>query len=333
MGIDPCESGYRVSLQIFQPAGSGSDTAVDVTGANVTVAVSEGKTVSEALSKAGSSTGKELFFGHLKLICLGSEITLDEPRQLFAFALGGKNISPSAELCMAAGKAEKIMQLKLTEDETSAEALSSLLATSAEYSRTLSCDIKILLSVECTAAMPVLEVISEGESDSSSADVPTIYESVRIAGTAVITQGGKTMLTENDALPAALLAGKADKCSIVTDLNGESVTCELDNCRRHRAITAENGRLILTTDITLSARPDHELAPEQSRELSNVISHTLESECTTLQTKIFQSGADIFGTIQLIKQRFPKLWLKYQNAPEKLLSAIDINVNITVKVV
>ena len=333
MGIDPCESGYRVSLQIFQPAGSGSDTAVDVTGANVAVAVSKGKTVSEALSKAGSSTGKELFFGHLQLICLGGDITLDDPHKLFAFALGGKNISPSADLCMATGKAEELMRLKLTEDETSAEALSSLLATSGEYSRTLSCDLKSLLSEECSAAMPVLEVISGSDTDSSSADSPTISESVRIAGTAVITEVGKMMLTENEALPAALLAGKADKGSIVSDLNGKSVTCELDNCHRHRVIIAKNGRLILTTNITVSARPDHELDPEQSRELSNVISHALESDCTALQSKMFQSGADIFGTIQLIKQHFPKLWLKHQNAPKKLLSAIDTNVNITVKVV
>ncbi|MCR5542121.1 MAG: hypothetical protein K6F71_15035 [Ruminococcus sp.] len=333
MGIDPCDSGYRVSLQIFQPAGSGSDTAVDVTGANVAVAVSEGRTVSEALSKAGSSTGKELFFGHLQLICLGGDITLDDPRKLFAFALGGKNISPSAELCMAAGKAEELMRLKLTEDETSAEALSSLLATSAEHSRTLSCDLKTLLSEECTAAMPVLEVISGSDTDSSSADSPTISESVRITGTVVITEVGKTMLTENEALPAGLLAGKADKGSIVTDLGGENVTCELDNCHRHRTITAENGKLILTTDITLSARPDHELDPERSRELSTSMSHALESGCTALQSKMFQSGADIFGTIQLIKQHFPKLWLKYQNVPEKLISAIDTNVNITVKIV
>ncbi|SFD23195.1 Ger(x)C family spore germination C-terminal domain-containing protein [Ruminococcus albus] len=333
MGIDPCEKGYRVSLQIFQPAGSGSDTAVDVTGANVAVAVSEGKTVSEALSAAGSSAGKELFFGHLQLICLGSDIPLDDPTELFAFALGSKNISPSADICMAQGKAEDLMQLKLTEDETSAEALSSLITTSAEYSRTLSCDLKSLLSEEGNAAMPVLEVISEGDTDSSSADSPSISQSVRVEGTAVITREGKILLTENASLSAALLSGKANKGSIVTILDGESVTSELDNCHRHRTITIKNGRLILRTNITISSRPDHELDPEQSKKLSDVTASALESDCTALQSEMFQRGADIFGTSQLIKQHFPKLWLKYRDAPEKLLSAVEAHVNITVKVV
>lgn len=333
MGIDTCEKGYRVSIQIFQPAGSGSDTAVDVTGANVAVAVSEGKTVSEALSAAGSSTGKELFFGHLQLICLGSDIRLDDPRELFAFALGGRNISPSADICMAQGKAEELMQLKLTEDETSAEALSSLIKTSAEYSRTIGCDLRSLFSDEGSIAMPVLEVISESDTDSSSADSQTISQSVKVAGTAVITHEGKSILPEDATLFAALLSGKAEKGSIVTILDGISITSELDNCRRKRTITAENGRLMLTTNIIVSARPDNELDPDQSNKLSTAVSNALIYDCTYLQTEMLRNGTDIFDTSLLIKQRFPKLWLKYQNTPEILLSAVDVIVNITVKVV
>ena len=316
MGIDTCEKGYRVSIQIFQPAGSGSDTAVDVTGANVAVAVSEGKTVSEALSAAGSSTGKELFFGHLQLICLGSD-----------------NISPSADICMAQGKAEELMQLKLTEDETSAEALSSLIKTSAEYSRTIGCDLRSLFSDEGSIAMPVLEVISESDTDSSSADSQTISQSVKVAGTAVITHEGKSILPEDATLFAALLSGKAEKGSIVTILDGISITSELDNCRRKRTITAENGRLMLTTNIIVSARPDNELDPDQSNKLSTAVSNALIYDCTYLQTEMLRNGTDIFDTSLLIKQRFPKLWLKYQNTPEILLSAVDVIVNITVKVV
>ena len=72
---------------------------------------------------------------------------------------------------MAQGKAEELMQLKLTEDETSAEALSSLIKTSAEYSRTIGCDLRSLFSDEGSIAMPVLEVISESDTDSSTTPV------------------------------------------------------------------------------------------------------------------------------------------------------------------
>lgn len=340
MGIDTSAEGYRVSLQIFQPAGTGADTAVDVTGANIAVAVSEGKTVSEAIAAAGSSTGKELFFGHLQLICLGSDITLDEPKELFAFAICGRNISPSTDLCMAEGKAEELMQLKLTEEETSAEALTSLLNTSVEYSQTVLCDLKSLLSDEGCAAMPVLSVKNVGDNEKScggngedTSDMPALSQSVELAGTAVFSPGGRIILDDKAALPAALLSGKAKKGSLVTVSDGEDVTSELDNCRRRRSICIENSRLILRTNITVSARPDHELDPEKSRMLSITAARELKESCASLQTKMLKKGIDIFGTEQLIKQRFPKLWLKYRSDTESLLYDVDVFVDVTVKVV
>ena len=329
IGIDRTAKGYRVSLQIFQPAGMGSDTAVDVTGANIAVAVSEGRTISEAIAAAGSRTGKELFFGHLQLICLGKGLNAEGHDELFAFATGSTHISPSTELCMSEGKAEKLMELKLTEEETSAEALYSLLKTSAEYSRTIRCDLKSFLSDEGCAVMPVLAVADTDSGD----EQPSLSKSVRLAGTAVFSKGDMTVINEDKALCAALLSGKAEKGNIVTILDDVSITSELDNCRRKRTITAENGRLMLTTNIIVSARPDHELDPDQSNKLSTAISNALVYDCTYLQTGMLRNGTDIFGTSLLIKQRFPKLWLKYQNTPEILLSAVDVIVNINVKVV
>ena len=327
IGIDLTAKGYRVSLQIFQPAGMGSDTAVDVTGANIAVAVSEGKTISEAIAAAGSKTGKELFFGHLQLICLGNGLNTEGHDELFAFATGSTHISPSTELCMSEGKAEKLMELKLTEEETSAEALYSLLKTSAEYSRTIRCDLKGFLSDEGCAVMPVLAVADTDSGD----EQPSLSKAVRLAGTAVFSKGEMTVINEDKALCAALLSGKAEKGTIVTELDGIDITSELDSCKRRRNISIENGRLILRTYITVSARPDRELDPEQSRRLSTAAAHELERNCFGLQEEMFSRGDDIFGTVQLIRQRFPGIRLRYD--VRELTAAVDIYVNVSVKVV
>lgn len=345
MGIDRTDEGYKVSLQVFRQNGGGSDTAVDVSQSNVTVAVSEGKTISEAIMAARSSTGKELFFGHLQLICLGSSVSVDDPGELFAFALGDKNISPSAYLCMAENTAEEIMQLQLTSEETSAEALTRLLEVSCEYSDTLECDLKTLMSAEKSeyVAMPVLAPVQQEQNDSSqqqggseeqsgsgSTDVSQMIE---LSGTAVVGRDSTELMSdEKQVLAAALLSDRADKGYIVTDIDSGQITSTLENCRTKRNITVKDGRLILTSRITVTVRPDRELDNREGKELSDKVSAALEQDCLSLQSELLSEGKDIFGTGRLIKQRLPKLSLKYSDEPERLLRSVEPKVEVIVRI-
>ena len=331
MGIDECDDGYRVSLQIFQPGGGGADTAVDVTKPNVTPAVCEGRTVSDALAKAKSSTGKELFFGHLQLICLGRGTPLDDPDDLFAFALGDKNISPSANVCMAENTAEELITISvgITEEETSAEALTRLLEVSREYSDTTGCDLIDILSAEQVPTIPVLRVkSSDTDSGEGSTEVSSVIE---LAGTSA--GSGGTMLDTKEALAAAMLSGKADKGHIVSEISAGSVTSSLDSFSIKRDIDIKDGRLVVTSGIKLTAAPDRVLDSSQCAELSNAISAELEKNCLELQRKMYSEGRDIFGTQKLIKHIMPELWLKYSSSPESLLKAAVPVTEVEVRVV
>ena len=330
MGIDSTADGYRVTMQIFQSGGGGTDTSVDAAQPNITVAVSEGRTVGEAITAARSSTGKELFFGHLQIICLGSGLELGDPSELFAFATGDKNISPSAELCMSDSTAEDLMNVRLSEEEISSESLDGLLKVSCEYSDTVSCDLKGLPSAEGCTAMPVLKVTGNQEDSSSGEGGSEVSQAVELAGTAVI--GADRMLTERQALAAAMLSGKADKGHIVSRLGGANVTSALENFHTKRSLSAENGRLVLVTEVTVTARHDRQLDSKESDELAAAVSAELEKECLALQIEMLGSGEDIFGTERLIKHRYPALWLKYADDSTALLKLTVPQVRVKVKV-
>lgn len=336
IGIDTAEHGYKVTMQIFQPTGGGADTAVDSTKPNITVAVSEGRTVGEAISAARSSTGKELFFGHLQLICIGRDVSLADPYALFAFALGDKNISPAAELCMAENTASELMEIHLSEEEISSEALSGVLKLSGEYTETVSCDLITLLTSDGHAAMPMLTALSEEKQNSSeqkedSGDSGTeVSRSIKLKGTAVTESSD--VLDRQQATAAAMLCSKADKACVVSKIGNFSVTSSLEDISTHRTIDLNNGRLLLTNRITLTARPDRQLDSRESDALAQAISARFRNECDRLQTEMLSRGEDIFGISQLIKHKFPELWLKYADNTDTLLAAVSVHTDVLVKV-
>ncbi|MBQ8965801.1 Ger(x)C family spore germination C-terminal domain-containing protein [Ruminococcus sp.] len=330
MGIDRTDSGYQVTLQIFRTGGGGADTAVDVSKPNVTCAVCEGKTVGEALANARSATGKELFFGHLQLICIGGGTPLDDPAELFAFALGDKNISPAVSLCMAENTASEVMEQRLSDKMTSAEALTSLLDVSCEYSDTLSCDLKELLGAEGCAAMPVLRVRTPDNSEESSdseEDSTDISESLELAGTAVIE--ADRVLDKDEALAAAMLSGKADKGFAVTDIKGEKVTCELEDIKCVKRLYLAENTLHMKSTVTLVARADLPLDSDEALLLGEELSRKLTDSCSRFQKEMLYNNTDIFGITQLIKHRCPQIWLDYGS---EVLDDIGAECEIKVRV-
>ena len=332
MGIDRDSEGYRVTVQVFKPSGAGSDTAVDISQTNISTVTGRGSTVSEAAAQCRAVSGKELFYGHLQLICLGRDIDLTDPEELFAFALGDKNISPTAQICLAKDKASDIMEAELSTEETSAEALLSTLEVSEEYSRTVKCTLRDMLFAEkrgCTA-MPVLEM-QKAPSVSGEKQKDDKVESV---GTAIIKDGAvqDNIISPEDGTAAALLCGKAEKAAITTEYDGKIISCSLEDCKITQRASIENGRLHIMFDMTVTARPELDITPEKNDPMAEQISDELTDRCRLMLEETLGNGEDIFGIIQAIKHRYPKVWLRYRHDPEALLKAVTNDVHVTVKV-
>lgn len=171
MGIDPGENGgFKVTMQVFKTSGAGSDTPVDVSQPNVEIIKGEGETISSAIEDARNQMGKDIFLGHLQLICFNTEIDFSNPDELFQFALKDKNIYLGVDLCLSETTAEEIMNAQMTRGTTSAEAMKQILEMNIKNSATIKCEIIDMISTINTPQnilIPVLSVQQEEQGGQS----------------------------------------------------------------------------------------------------------------------------------------------------------------------
>ncbi len=127
VGIDVEKGEFHITAQIFKPSQPGSDTPVDITQTNVEVLDGRGKTIPQAIADCERQRGKKLFLGHLKLICLGRNVDLSKPRDLFGFCLGDKTVCLETDICFCTDSAQELLQTHMTTEMISTENYINLL--------------------------------------------------------------------------------------------------------------------------------------------------------------------------------------------------------------
>ena len=71
IGVDTVKGGYRVSLQIFSPGGGDGPTEINAGQQNAKMITAEGKTISDAIQQATLEQGRQIFYGHNRLLVIG----------------------------------------------------------------------------------------------------------------------------------------------------------------------------------------------------------------------------------------------------------------------
>lgn len=92
MGVDYENGEYNVSLQVFKTQSMGSDTPLDVSQSNIQTVNCKGRSIRDAIEGCQYQLGREIFFGHLQIICFNKNIDLSSPEELFSFAIKDKNV-------------------------------------------------------------------------------------------------------------------------------------------------------------------------------------------------------------------------------------------------
>lgn len=108
VGVDAGAQGVEVTLQVFEPFGG---DASGKTGCRI-VQVS-GRSVSEALENATLKQGKEVFYGHNKLIVLGRGLTAQGTKETVRFFNTAPQSRPNVDMMMADARAQDILSAKL----------------------------------------------------------------------------------------------------------------------------------------------------------------------------------------------------------------------------
>ena len=74
MGVDYENGEYNVSLQVFKTQSMGSDTPLDVSQSNIQTVNCKGRSIRDAIEGCQYQLGREIFFGHLQIICFNKNI-------------------------------------------------------------------------------------------------------------------------------------------------------------------------------------------------------------------------------------------------------------------
>lgn len=113
IGIDAKDDEYRVTMQIFKPEGSGSDTAVDPSLPNVSLLKGSGRTVEEAVKECRSKLGGEMYIGKNRIIVFGKETDLSQIDKLTGYFLKDPECYFKVDCAAADGDAEKLLELPI----------------------------------------------------------------------------------------------------------------------------------------------------------------------------------------------------------------------------
>ncbi|MBR1738665.1 MAG: hypothetical protein IJ737_00055 [Ruminococcus sp.] len=310
-GIDRTDDGYEVTLQIFTPSGAGSETSVDVSAANTSVLKGRGGTVKEALDDCSVKAGRELFFGHLQLICLGQE-TAD-----LSCLLDDAAVSPAVPVFMSDTTAADILSTQVTTGEISAESLCRMAEHAREYSDAPGCTLLDISDESFCGLVPVLKLEETGGDDSSESEVkplsPVIFD-----GAAVVREGRVISRADPDTVRGAVfLTGEGKRIRLTSKLTGDNF--ELTKKSLTRSVEASGGGYVLRIALTVAC---DSASDEPARLLCTSMAQAWDSLAP-------MSGGEVFDLSLIYRQYLPAAYLDLTSRDEPLpLPELVLSVNI-----
>ncbi len=322
LGIDYDGAEYEVTVQAFKPSGAGSDTPVDITKSNIEVVHGKGKTVSEALEECENQRGKDIFLGHLQLICFSKNIDFSKPKQLFEFCLKDRTVYLGVEICLSETTARELMEVELSNDMLATENYTDVIDKNAEKSRTVCCRLLDILNIHdnACALLPVLSVKEPPE------DKKELTELVLNISETAIVMNGKVLdktLEAKDIGAFCLLCSEGKQADLVLERDGERFSVSISKGSGRLRAEQGDGILLYKARLTVVV---HRLKDIDGSYDPKIIGDLVKNELREQLERVFrtcvnENGADVFGIWKLVRQKYPKTFLEYKGDLKKLYSS------------
>jgi spore germination protein KC len=320
LGIDFSDGEFEVSAQVFKPSGTGSDTPVDITQSNIEIVGGRGKTVSEALKMCENTRGKEIFLGHLQLICLGKSVELANPRSLFEFCLRDKSVYLGVDICQSNTTAKELMKVELSNDMLATENYVEVIERNAEKSRTMRCRLLDLLSCgsdgQCVG-IPVLAVIQPSKEDEELTE-PVLA----VKDTDLVTDGktADVWLDPDNSAGLFLMHDGSKEADLVLQDGGEDFSICVSKKRCNAKIEQGSGALLYKAHLTVVVHrmKNAANAPDPETIGRKVAQKLTEQFDGAFKRCVNEQKADAFGICKRLRQSYPKTFLEHENNIESL---------------
>ncbi len=326
IGIDRAEEGFKVTLQIFRPDSAGTDTQLDPAKANIFIVSASAPTVGEAMAKCENKLGEFLFIGHNQLIVLGSKVSLEQSKRLFSYFIKSKESYLGAKVATAQDASE-LLSAELSEGAVSAQSLAGIIDRHVENSDTLECDLLKAFNAESSTLLIPQLALSDSKDDSEE-------QSVTVKNTAVYVSGQHILSLDEDTCNGlGLLLGEGD--CLTLSLEGKEGTAAVDAAlsRSRPRLTRNGDRLKCSFEVCVYLQNNQSLELLfDKKDLLDQSRIRLQESCNKALSLCYETSADLIGLSDIIRSRYPQLWLDCGGDFDRLLSLTELSANVRVEI-
>lgn len=315
IGVDKRFDVYNVSLQLFQPSGSGSPSK---SGENTVCISGEGSDLNSAISACEVRSGNKLFLGHLKSVIFGSGI--NSPAKELDTLIDLRSEFGTLPLSCPVFYSDmpfEVTSLVSEQGLYSADRLTDLIESNANRGRTFYASVSDILNAELHPM--------------GGAVLPEVYINDKYAdfnGAMVKNSLSDLKLNEEQLKGYLILSDKLQNGSRLIFITNDGLSVEMTDSKN--CVTAKNseGKLLVEAEIKLKLKiPAH---CSDKHKTANDICMAVRDSCISAYSETaWQNGTDIFDIYSEIRRGCPEL-LKTNS--EKDFSELLKSSILTVKV-
>lgn len=339
VGVDKGENGgYEVSVQIFFPTESGSETPVNASSVNAKVVTASGETIYDAVKNCEYLLGGDIFMGHNKFIIFGSSLYNEDMKKLLDWFSEENENYLGVTVGFSETSAKEILDVKLTEGASAVENMELVQKYASENGFTVKGDLLVLLNSlnqeSKSGLMPVFSVKKEQQTeDKPSDDAKENPQYFYISRTAVLKNGKVSgFLTEEETSGVLWLSGEMDKSSINLDIDGKSFSCELTQKNCSPSLEIIDGRVVISIDITAKAKLTEKIDDTKKKQVAYACQQKILDLCEIAFTKtVVDLRTDVLRIEKLLKFYKPQIFRAYREDFDRIISATSFDVTVKVK--
>jgi len=331
IGIDYADNKYEVTVQYFNMEGTGGNSPIDSTKANVINITGKGESVTAALESASLKCGRPFMYGITGLVIIGRDALDEDIVKTMSFAESYYQSNPSVLLAAADGKASDILGVKFKEGIISIEHLRMIL-DNADYNG-IAESIKILemLSEQRReyggTVLPVLKSINNGSDASDDG------KTVELSGGYLIADGRFTGEVSLSDMSGLMLLEKRTKNALLTaDFGDEKVEITAYDISLSVGHHYNKGKLI----FDVSVRANGKYTDSQLMDKDASFSGEVEKACAKRLIERIESaflnsakkyGCDPCGLKYVISSENHTEWIRLEENFGEVLKNSEFNVS------
>lgn len=335
IGIDYSDGKYEVTVQYFNMEGTGGNSPIDSTKANVVNITGKGETVSAALESASLKCGKSFMYGITGIIVLGRDALDNDILKTMSFAESYYQNNTSVLIAAADEKASDILEVKFKDGVISVEHLKMLLDNSQYYGMGANVRILELLGEQRrTGAGTVLPVLSAVEGGETTDDGKTV---VLTGGMLISDRKYTSDLSLMDMSGLQLIGEKAENTLVTVTAGDENVNVTIYDIDTKIKHSFSDGKLRFDIDI----RANGKYTDSQLRDKELTFSSEIEAMCAEILTnRVFHTlvsvvngyGCDPCGLKYVISSSDYKNWLIISENFSEILKNTEFDITADIHI-